>query len=210
MDKLDEATCQEALDSKPWKGIEGNGFRVYKDGRKLVVQDLLEGTWWEFPTYTLPARGRRAKQCDAVGGKRRAIEACDDLARALRGWLDSLDESATITTGAVAAALLSGDNEHPEDASPLIPRVSSIASIVYPWDPSRAYKDIVRKVLIVTTALALMGGRAEEPDLRTDLRGRGFGDQEAREMIEVACKKGGLRRIRSFPYDAIGFEPKGR
>lgn len=206
MKRIDEETCQAALDAKHPTPLEGSGFRIYREGDYLVVQDLLEGNWFGFGTYTLRATENRPTKCSGIKGKRAAIESCQVIASLVGGWLERLCQDVPVPTGGLAAALLAGGEEHPHGASLLIPMVGAVRKIAYPftWDVPDA--EVVSGIVKVSTALALLGGRAAVRDIMDDLRSRGHGTDEAATMLDLACRKGNIRRVRGFPHDEFVIE----
>lgn len=193
---MDEAACQSALDGG--KTLEGNGLRIYLHDNNLVVQDLLEGEYARLPTYILRKFVSHQEKRRAIQGKRAAIERSALISELVADWVMGLPKDASIPIGALAAELLLGNEAHPQDVSSLIPKLQTCIEQTPWYKPDGA---TVRGVLKVTTALALMGGDASWEDLRSELRQRGFSDNEASEAMAIACTKGRVRRVKAFPFD---------
>jgi hypothetical protein len=178
---LTKTECQRRLDAGCT--LEGNGFRIYMNGKTLVVQNLLQVWWREFHTYPLRATKQRAAS-RGITGKRAAL--AGDVADVLDdAQLEAWGEG-TIETGALAAALLEGPGYHPTAASPLIPAVEDLRGRAFGsrWVP--ADDQLVREIALATTALALVGGEADEEELVEAMAQMGHNSIAARGALRAA------------------------
>ncbi|MNS17496.1 hypothetical protein D3C72_491720 [compost metagenome] len=198
---MDKAKCQAVLENGGT--LEGNGFRIYPYEKKLIIQDLLDGEYARLPIHISRATASQPEKLHTVQGKKATIENCALIADLVAHWTAHVPQNASIPIGTLAAELLQGNEAHPEDASPLIPRVGSCLHQT-PWE--RHDEATIRRVLKATTVLALMGGDASWEDLRSELRSRGFSDDEASGTMKLASLKGRIRRVRDFPFDRYKIE----
>lgn len=176
--------------------LEGNGFRVYQRGKTLVVQDLLDGWWAELDTYALPATAERGAT-RGITGKITAVAQHPQLRAALGEANVAALSGATLTTDTLAAMLLAPVEEHdhelPAESTSLIPAVEELRARAFRvWE--KVDDAVVRRIALVTTILAHFRGEANEETMLIALDQANYGVNEAREMLDLACRQGNVRR----------------
>lgn len=166
---------------------KGNGYRIFMDGTKLVVQDLCQGWWIELSTRRVAG----AEGVRAIQGGLAALRQHDRLWARIAKRMETVATPKRLLVDDLVQVLMAGNRGEPRFPVPT-PRQIRKAADRSIWE--KVEEAEVRAVAAVASLVAMCGGSAPRYYLEQVLSKR-LGDREqASAVLRTAVRLGRFER----------------